>query len=603
LNELKTIIRKVYKFMCKIDQVSIEEFALDACFLEISELLINPYVKIRVKEEDVSKWSYFIGRVNENKFICSLDTDKDVLTITFKANPDEGNILQGDLRHFYEMLQKRYFEVNPSVRKFSVLIKPTHRCNMNCKYCYDKPFRDVIKEDMTMETLDKIIYLLANYCEELSIIWHGGEPTMVGVQWYEFAQKIINKYPMLKVTQSMMSNGINLNDDWLNLFLKYNISIGVSYDVFTQEDTRNKSGQEKYAYAEQPTIRQEERIPSRVDIFNTLKYFKEKTSIGTINVITNKNCHRLIETYEIYKQNGIGTCMNTLFKTAATESNELSLDPEIYAEEFLKYFKHWLYDPRGVYERSAMEALGYVIGSNEASCTHQDCRRQWLGFNPAGQIYPCDRYYPDRYKCGHLDDFNSVEEIFSSEGYRLYYNEVQERFDNHCQPCGYWEYCKGGCNATMVEETGSASGVSKSSCVAFKLIYNGVYKILRDVSLIDDEILLNPVAHNFMIKKGFFTVKEINQHLKELGVKRLMIYDENDLLNCTEHKVFRKINYLQGQSAVNAHVDFVRGLIQEKGNNWEKRRNSFLQLMKGVVVYECAKPGTTRHDNPLVKCG
>lgn len=529
---------------------------------------------IVIATSEPQKWKYFARRVNEREKIIDIEEADGGVKITFLSQSYFA------YRRFYNALLRKFYLVNPKVKHFSVLVKPTHRCNLDCKYCYDKPFRKRIKVDMSFDTLDRLLKLLSEYAEHVQFIWHGGEPTMVGIQWYIKAyEEIFPKYPMADWDFHLMSNGTNFNEKWFNLFKQYNIKAGMSYNAMYQEKLRVIS-------------QRKQENPKDVELSNKLKEVLELSSrigpkVGVIDVITSENYKDMIKIYEFYKKLGINVSMNMVFHTPQTEKYQLELDPEEYEREFIKYFKYWLYDENGVHERSAAEMLGAVIGATkELTCKNSDCRYKWIGVNPLGEIYPCDRYYPDKYKMGTIFEINSIDDAFQSEGYKALAREVEERFRTKCAKCGYWFACKGGCNASVIESTGTAAGVEENYCKFFRKAFNDVYDILRDVDVLHDK--LNPAARKIMLENGFYSVKEIYQIIDELKLNIKLEYNKEDLLNCSEYQVFRGINYMKDSTPVYyRHVDVVFG--PNEGEilkiNEQKRKEDLIKYLVEVAKY------------------
>lgn len=535
---------------------------------------------IKIEPENLDKWRYFDRKVNCCGKVCDMLYNGDVIKFVFMESNSEYDreLLINNLERFYEGLLKKYFAVCPQKEKFSVIVKPTHRCNLDCKYCYDKPYREAIKEDMSMETLDKLFKLLSEHTERVTFIWHGGEPTMVGTEWYEKAyREVISKYPMLEADFSLMSNGTLYDDKWFDLFQKYEIDPGASYNAYCQTKVRCSS-----------QINQKEERDAELSkkIENTLIRWREKGKpIGVIDVINNVNYKNQIEIYEYYKKIGVTTALNNIFHTPQTEKNKLEISTKDYVDEFLKYFKYWLYDKGGVHERSAVEALAAVIGdTGELTCRYSDCRYSWLGINPLGEIYPCDRYYPEKYRMGNVCDFDSIEQIIESSKYQSFCNEVQKRFDTHCKKCGYWFVCKGGCNGSSYEACGNCEGVEEFQCETFRLKYVGVYEILRDLDWVGDKNL-NPYAYSMLINKSFYSVKEIKDFIKDIGMNFKLEYDKNNLLECSEYKIFRGINFMSDDILESRHVDFIDGFTKKViQRNKEKRKEELLQYINNLAI-------------------
>lgn len=533
--------------------------------------------KIRISVENKDKffkWSYFADRVKRCN-IAELNIDYPVITFLFYDKTVESN-----LEIFYKLLCKKYYLVCPSVKKLNLLTKPTCQCNFDCKYCYDKPFRESLKNNMTFNDLDKLLQLVSNYAEDIQFIWHGGEPTLMGIDWFDQAyEKVISKYPMCNFQFSIMSNGSNYNDQYLEMFKRHNISCGSSFNAFHQKYLRSQANTSE-------GISLEDNLNDSV-FKNILNYNLKGQRTGVIDVISSANYKHQIEIYEFYKKYDIGVCMNHIFHTSQTEKNGLELEFDDYAREFKKYFKHWLYDLNGVHERSAMNILKIVIGSRDLTCGNTDCRYKWLGIAPNGDIYPCDRYYPEKYRIGNVHQYDSIQEVFASKGYQTYSNEVQKRFDTHCKECGYLSLCGGGCNASAIESSGSAEGVEEFYCKLFREKIKIVYEEIRNLDLLNNN--LNPYAKDFLVQNNFYSIKDIKRYISNSGKDIELKYDKTDILNCNEYKVFRGINPIRycENDYIMKHVDhLVYNLdkTQEEINeeNEEIRKTKFFETLKSI---------------------
>lgn len=477
----------------------------------------NNHFSIEFKNKiQLKKWLFFCEKLKEKNIA---DFENDYLTLKVKIHDEKIN-------EFYDMLSKKYYTVNPKRKHISLLVKPTVACNLDCQYCYDKPHKKNIKTTMSFETVEKLCELLKGEVEEVTWIWHGGEPTLMGVEWFEHVHsEIISKYPMLKFKFSIMSNGINYDEEFLKVFKKYNIDTGSSYNMFHQDDLRT-SGTE---------------VLQGDLILNNIKNYNQKNKrTGVIEVITKTNYKQQIEIYEEYKKLDIGLSMNHIFHTEATETNDIEVEFKEYAREFKKYFNHYLYDVNGVYERSAMEIINLVIGSNELTCVHSDCRNNWIGIMANGDLYPCDRYYSVDYRMGNLHEHETINSIYTHKGYEKYVTEVQQRFDTHCKECGYFDMCKGGCNANSFETNKNCSGIDEFYCELLKETIKIVYEELRNINVVKD--LINPVVKNHLLKLNFYSIADIENYARSKNKEINLVFDRNDLLNCSEFKVFRGIN-------------------------------------------------------------
>ncbi|HQY93733.1 radical SAM protein, partial [Caldilinea sp.] len=121
---------------------------------------------------------------------------------------------------------------------FHLLAKPTGAiCNLDCAYCFflDKEvFYPGSKFRMTDPLLEQYIRQLieAHQGDSVNIAWQGGEPTLMGLDFYCRAMTLVEKYrrPGMTFLHTMQTNGTLLDDAWAAFFAEHNFLIGISID-------------------------------------------------------------------------------------------------------------------------------------------------------------------------------------------------------------------------------------------------------------------------------------------------------------------------------------------------------------------------------------
>jgi uncharacterized protein len=121
---------------------------------------------------------------------------------------------------------------------FHVLIKPTGAiCNLDCKYCFflSKEMlypgsRFQMAEDILEMYLKQL--LESHRAPEVAVAWQGGEPTLMGLDFFKRSVELVNKLrrPWQQVLYTIQTNGTQLDDEWC-VFLKQNsFLVGLSVD-------------------------------------------------------------------------------------------------------------------------------------------------------------------------------------------------------------------------------------------------------------------------------------------------------------------------------------------------------------------------------------
>ena len=110
-------------------------------------------------------------------------------------------------------------------------------CNLDCKYCYflsKEKLYPGSKFRMSDSLLEEYIrqYIEAQQVDEINFAWQGGEPTLMGLDFFRQAVRYQQKHkrPGMRITNALQTNAVTLDDDWCEFFAENNFLLGVSLD-------------------------------------------------------------------------------------------------------------------------------------------------------------------------------------------------------------------------------------------------------------------------------------------------------------------------------------------------------------------------------------
>jgi uncharacterized protein len=121
-----------------------------------------------------------------------------------------------------------------------LLVKVATRCNIDCSYCYwfrdasvyDKP--KLMSEDVLRQLLRRVEEHVAQFpLRDFPIILHGGEPLLWGVENFrKFAEacKAISARTGCEIPIAVTTNGVLIDEEWLDCFESNRISVAISLD-------------------------------------------------------------------------------------------------------------------------------------------------------------------------------------------------------------------------------------------------------------------------------------------------------------------------------------------------------------------------------------
>ena len=369
-----------------------------------------------------------------------------------------------------------------------LLIKPTHDCNLNCEYCYDKIEKQFIKNKIiSLDTVKDIIEKTCRGYENISLIWHGGESLLAGEDFFYKAHDIIKeiseKYDT-KIETFMQTNGIlyEKNKRMLN-----NLNIKASTSLDYTNENKYRSSKEMFEY---------------------IKKVSEENKISPINVISSYDSENLINVYEYIKNKKINISFNKIFLNKETDE-----EIEIFAKNYNKYIEYVLFDKNATFlERSFDNILSLILGTtDDVVCSNKDCLTKFLSINPDGDIFICDRFgisNSKNYGFINIKDINfTILEFWETEIFKKIQNDNQEFKNKFCSKCRINFICKGNCKSNRIDEDKNINLKinNKSDCIFKEITY--MYLLDRLYYLTEEEMLkLNPLVfkklfqHNFINK-------------------------------------------------------------------------------------------------------
>ena len=122
---------------------------------------------------------------------------------------------------------------------FHLLAKPTGAvCNLDCAYCFFLskemlyPGSRFRMADELLETYLRQLIEAHGGVPEVQVAWQGGEPTLMGVEFFRRSVEIANRYlrPGQRAVYSIQTNGTLIDDEWAAFFKEHDFLVGISID-------------------------------------------------------------------------------------------------------------------------------------------------------------------------------------------------------------------------------------------------------------------------------------------------------------------------------------------------------------------------------------
>lgn len=368
------------------------------------------------------------------------------------------------------------------MKYISLLVKPVSgSCNMNCRYCF---YRDVSESrsienlgKMSDATLETMVQRVFEECEDsCSFAFQGGEPTLAGLDFYEKLVVFQKKYNTkgLNVTNSIQTNGLDLDESWAEFFKRENFLVGVSIDGDKElHDTSRVDRKDKGTFS---------RILKTVNLFN-----KHGVDYNILCVLTSYVARYPERVYKYFKGQGFKylqfiPCLDPLAEERG--GSFYSLKPDRF-ESFLKRMFDLWYDDciknEGISIRHFDNWLGLLLGYPPENCAMSGRCAVYFVLEADGSVYPCDFYVTDEWKMGNIatDKFVDMQQSDTAKRFVA----ASGALDNTCMECKYYYLCRGGCRRDRVELSNDKT--INYYCSAFKGFFDYSLDRFRQVASMD----------------------------------------------------------------------------------------------------------------------
>ncbi len=353
--------------------------------------------------------------------------------------------------------------------RINILVMPTDICNMNCIYCFHHEHHENLGK-ISIDTINKLYEITLGKYKQVNFIWHGGEPLVMGLDFYKEVINMQKKYLNCKVTNKIQSNLTLLTDEYLDFFIENDFGIGSSFDGILNEELRGNSEQ----------------------ILNARQKIVERgKSCGFIMVVSNKNIDTLVESYEFFKSINANFTINPYVQSKDNPNLELELKAEHTIEKLIELYNLWLYDKDcNIHIDYFERIIKFLISGKKTVCKYSSCLGKWAGIRYNGDIVPCNRYFPLEYSYGNVYEYDDLNQGFMSKGFEKILAEAIDR-RKKCSNCNVFPMCNGGCNNVAYNE----NGISEKGGESCKIL-NGIFKYIKDsfknLKCNIDETTINP---------------------------------------------------------------------------------------------------------------
>jgi uncharacterized protein len=346
-------------------------------------------------------------------------------------------------------------------------------CNLDCSYCFytKKTALYPGSRRMTPEVQERYVrdVIAATPGPEVTFSWQGGEPTLMGLAFFERAIKLQRQFGKgRRITNALQTNGTLLDDGWGRLLARNRFLVGISID-----------GPAKVHDAQRCDRRG---LGSLDDVLRGVEVLKRHhVEFNVLTVVSALNAQYPEVVYRFLRKIGARHLQFIpLVERAVADADDLeavpgevrltpaSVSAEAYGDFLCRVFDEWLKRDVGkIFVRDFEDMLNLWMGNPSSSCVRSETCGRAVALEHNGDVYSCDHYVYREHRLGNLleDDWASM---IDGAQQRKFGQDKRTTLPTQCRECRWVFACQGGCPKHRLETTATGEPGLNHLCAGWK---------------------------------------------------------------------------------------------------------------------------------------
>ena len=391
--------------------------------------------------------------------------------------------------------------------RFHAMVKPVGAlCNLDCTYCYylhkDGLLHQPKTPRMSAELVEQHIrqYIAAQTGDEVVFSWQGGEPTLLGVEFFRQVVALEEKYkkPGQLIQNDLQTNGTLLDEDWAKFLKQHNFLVGLSCDgpqKLHDHYRVTKGGQPTHAKVlAAARLLKKHGVP-----FNGLCVVNRENSKFPVDVyrfLTRELGVRRVQLIScvepkvfrgVAPQHWDPTTMPVVgtapAKPGATDSvvTDWSVDPSDWGAFLCKVWDFWYARDYGKVHVDLFEtAVAQSMGLPSQRCVTAEFCGKGLAVEHNGDVFPCDHYVYPEYRIGNIRETHWSALAYAGPQKKFGFAK-RDTLPQYCRQCPHLQLCWGECPKNRLLRTPAGEVGLNYLCPGLKQFYAHIQRDMPDI--------------------------------------------------------------------------------------------------------------------------
>jgi uncharacterized protein len=382
---------------------------------------------------------------------------------------------------------------------FHVMAKPRGAiCNLKCDYCFYLkkealyPASDFRMDDALLEYYIKD-YINSQQTAEITFSWQGGEPTLMGLDFYKKVVALQDKHNTKnqKILNAFQTNLTLITDEWASFFKSHDFLLGVSIDGPQHLHDRyrlDKKGEGTF-----------QKVKEKLDIIKTHQV--EYNVLACVNAL---NAKFPLEVYRFFRNElavdfiqfiPIVIELRSTGKSKTTQVSKHTVSGKAYGNFLIRIFDEWVRNDVGklfvqIFDSTLSSWMGYPAGV----CVFDKVCGKGVAMEFNGDVYACDHYVDRDYLIGNIKD-ESLANMVNSEFQQKFGLDKWQTLTEKCKKCEVLTFCYGGCPKNRILPLKNETYLHNYLCDGYKKFFTHIQPFMK---IMGEELRHKRPASNIM---------------------------------------------------------------------------------------------------------
>ncbi len=387
-----------------------------------------------------------------------------------------------------------------------VLAKPTGSiCNLDCKYCFflsKETLYPGSKFRMADDTLEAYVrqVIESQPSANVTIAWQGGEPTLMGLDFFRRANTLARKYLRRGATleHTIQTNGVLLDEEWCEFLRENAFLVGLSIDgpqAMHDAYRVDKAGAPTFSHVMRAArLMQKHKVEFNVlctvhdanvsHAVEVYRFFRDevKTQFVQFIPIVERSTTELLEIANAGW--GDHNRRRPLYTQDGGLVTERSVKPEDWGRFLIGVFDEWVaHDVGNVFIQLFESALASWLGLPASLCIFAETCGNALALEHNGDLYSCDHYVEPRYRLGNIKEQHLLQ-LVASDRQRAFGAAKRDTLPRYCRECDVRFACNGECPRNRFIHTPDGEAGLNYLCAGYKAFFRHIdrpMKVMADL--------------------------------------------------------------------------------------------------------------------------